>query len=232
MRVSPWLEFSRGNTTWSQVPTVERRSSSAMYAQTRGAKKPPDSGRVLGSTVVHRRGETERGFSMPELMVVAGVLMVLLSVALPAAQNIIRGYRLTADARSITGQLSLARIRGASGFTRTQFGLDTTANTYQMAVWNKTFGSYQAEGGVQNLSAGDQFGYGTLAAPAGGQTTIAQTPQIIFNSRGFSVDGAGNPIGTAAIYITDGQGSYCAITVSLAAQVQVWKYSGTAWVLI
>jgi prepilin-type N-terminal cleavage/methylation domain-containing protein len=173
---------------------------------------------------------TRRGFSTPELMIVVGILLIVLSMALPTVQTAIQGYRLMGDARGIAAQLSLARMLAASNFTRSAVYFDTTAQTFQVEVWSKSGGILQPVGGAQPLSQGDLFGYGSLTIPAGGQTTISQTTPIYFNSRGVAVDNSGNSKGDSAIYITNKQGAYCAISVSVAGQPSVWKFKGSAWV--
>ena len=171
----------------------------------------------------------EAGFGMAELLIVVGILFVLMSVAVPYVNGFVQNYRTAYDARAIAGQLALARMRAASDSSEARLNFNLTANTYTLQVWNQTFNAYQIEGGVVTLSQGVSFGFGTVTTPAGGQTTIAQTPQIIFNSRGMSVDSSGNAIGTAAIYITSGQGLYFAVTASLAGQPTAWEYNGGTW---
>jgi len=163
-------------------------------------------------------------------MMVVGVLLIILSVALPAVQSAVQGYRLMGDARGIAAQLSLARMLAASNFTRTAVYFDTTAQTYQVEAWSKSSGILQPVSGAQPLSPGNVFGYGSVTIPAGAQTTITQTTPIYFNSRGVAVDNAGNSKGDSAIYITNNQGAYCAIAVSVAGQPSVLKLKGSAWV--
>jgi len=167
-------------------------------------------------------------------MIVLGILMILVAAALPYVNNFLQNYRVVGDARGITAQLALARMRATSSSSPARLNFNLSANSYQFEVWNS--GAWQARGGVINLSNGIEFGYGALTTPAGAQTTIAQTSLIMFNSRGLSIDSTstgypigGNPIGTAAIYINDGKGLYFAITANLVGQPAVWEYNGTAW---
>jgi prepilin-type N-terminal cleavage/methylation domain-containing protein len=173
----------------------------------------------------------DRGFSLFELVVVIAVMLIVMAFALPNVYAMLRSYRTTNDARSITAQLSLARMRAASKSTPTRLNFNLAANTFQLEVCaslcNQSAAIYVAEGGTQYLSQGNAFGFGSLKVPAGGQTTIAQTPQITFNSRGVSVDSFGNAIGTAAIYITNNQGMICAVTVSVGGQPTAQEFNGT-----
>lgn len=183
------------------------------------------SGEVTGTNPVIKRN----GFSMLEVMVVAAMAITLMGIAVPILQSVMQNYRVIGDARSIAAQLSLARMRAASEFTQARLNFNTSANTYQLQVWSKSANAFQIEGAVQTLSAGDAFSFGAISAPAGGQTSIAQTQYITFNSRGLSVDSSGNPVGTAAIYIINNQGLCFAITASLAGQPVVYQWTGTAW---
>jgi Tfp pilus assembly protein FimT len=171
------------------------------------------------------------GFSMLELLVVVGILMTVSAIAIPSMRKTLQNYRVLGDARGIAAQLALARMRAASDFTTARLNFNLTANTYQLEVWSKTAGAYQAESGATSLSQGITFGFGSLTAPAGSQSTIAQPSpsQITFNSRGFSLNGSGTPIATAAIYMRNTRGVVCAVSVGLAGQATAWEYDGSAW---
>ena len=178
----------------------------------------------------HRAAKAGSGFTAPEIMIVLGIILIMLSISLPDLIRILQNYRTLGDARSIAAELALARMSAASNYTRSRVSFNLTANTYQVELWSRSSKSYQIEGGVQSLSQGITFGYGNITTPAGGQTTIAQTPQFYFNSRGISVDSSGNAVGTDAIYVTNNNGLTCAITASLSGQPEAWKYNGTTWV--
>jgi Tfp pilus assembly protein FimT len=150
-------------------------------------------------------------------------------MVIPTLVTVVQNYRVVGDARGIAAQLSLARMRAASEFTQARLNFNTSANTYQLEVWSKSASAFQIEGPVQTLSNRDTFGYGAIATPAGGQTTIAQTQYITFNSRGVSINGAGVPIGTAAIYIINNNGLCLAVTASIAGQPATYEWTGAAW---
>jgi Tfp pilus assembly protein FimT len=173
----------------------------------------------------------ERGFSLIELMVVAVIAILLLAIAIPSVVGVTRNYRITADTRGVAAQLQLARLRAASGGTKTRVNFNTAANTYQIELWSTGAGAYQLEGGVTTLSQGNTFGFGSISTPAGQQSTIAETTPIYFNSRGFATDSSGNPIATSAIYITNSQGTTSAVAVSIAGLPSEYRYNGSAWAL-
>src|SRR5688572_25646111 len=63
----------------------------------------------------HSRRESDNngvnGFSMVELMVVVGIIMVLLAVTGPAILNYLRTYRIRGAVQNLTGDLQAARNR-------------------------------------------------------------------------------------------------------------------------
>jgi Tfp pilus assembly protein FimT len=167
-------------------------------------------------------------------MTALAILLVISAIAIPTAASMLRNYRSMGDIRGIAAQAALARMRAAANFTTARLNFNLTANTYQLEIWDKTAnggaGAYRPEGAIQSLSQGVTFGYESVTVPAGGQTTISQPspPQITFNSRGYSVNGGGAPIGTAVIYLGDTRNVW-AVTVSLAGQVTTAVFNGSAW---
>ena len=121
-------------------------------------------------------------------------------------------------------------MRAASDFTRTKLVIDTTNKTYVRQFYNKTSGNYENEGGTQYLGQRVSFGFGAITTPAGGQSSISQTTEIIFNSRGIPITSGGTPIGTYVIYLNNDAGTYYAVSVNTTGQIRTWKYSGGAWV--
>jgi len=178
-----------------------------------------------------RRGtRQERGFTALEVVVVAAISLILFAIAIPTLLSALDNFRLTADTRDISAQLALARMRAASNGSNVRLNINLTARTYQIELWNGN--AYQLEGGVNNLSEGSTFGYGSITTPAGSQSTIAQTTPIYFNSRGIVTDSSGNPTSNSAIYITNPQGFYTAIALNIAGQPTAYRYTGSAWVAL
>ena len=175
------------------------------------------------------------GFSLIEVVVVIAIMLIVMAFALPNLNGLLQSYRVLNDGRGISAQLSLARMRAASESKPARLNFNLAANSYQLelctSLCNTANATYAIEAGAaaQNLSPGVTFGFGSVTAPAGGQTTQAQTSPIFFNSRGVCVDSTGNPIGTAAIYITTGTNTVYAVTVSIGGQPTLRRYVGTAW---
>jgi Tfp pilus assembly protein FimT len=179
---------------------------------------------------------TKSGFTTVELAMVVGMTLILSTVATFGLQSFLRAYRAGADARAIASQLSLARMRASSAFTRTQLFVNADARTYQVRLDSNKDGNFDTsdvtEGGTYSLSPGVNLGFGTISTPAGEQTTISQSVDAaspVFNSRGVPGNGTLTPY---AIYLTNSDNDlFYAVTVSQSGRVNVWQNTAGAWAL-
>lgn len=169
-----------------------------------------------------------RGFSLVELVIAVVIIITIAGIAIPKVVSVTQDARMANDIRSISAQIFLARMRAASAGAKSRLNFNTSTNSYQIEVWNGS--SWAIYGGTINLNTGDTFGYGTITAPAGQQSTIAQTTPIYFNSRGMATDSSGSATANSAIYFTNIRNQYAAIAVSIAGQPTSYTYSGSAWV--
>jgi len=173
------------------------------------------------------------GFSTIELAIVVTVIALILSIAIPTAITTLRAFRASSDARSIASQLALAKMRAANGFTQSRLNCDLTNNTCQLEICTSkgasTCNTFTAEGGPVNLSTGSTFGFGSITTPAGSQTSIQNTAQIIFNSRSLPVDSTGAPTGNYALYVMNQANDIYAVTIYASGRVAVWRYGNGAW---
>jgi hypothetical protein len=159
--------------------------------------------------------------------------------------NSVRSFRISGDARSISGQIALAKLRAASAFSRTRVYIDLNARGYRLETRKNDAADWTVEGGTTYLSPGVVPGLGGLtSAPPNTQGPIAQAPAcrdtndipientacVTFNSRGIPIDSTGTPTGVAAVYVTDGL-VVDAVTVSATGLTQVWRSpaSDAAW---
>jgi prepilin-type N-terminal cleavage/methylation domain-containing protein len=177
------------------------------------------------------------GFSLVELVVVLGISSVVLAIAVPAMAPAVGGYRLNSVAHDVTYQLSVAKLRAASAFTRARLYCDLSARTYRIEIWNRTgTPGWVTEGGTQTLAGAVGFSYanastpppntqGSVAFAAGcrdnSNDLIANTSCVTFNSRGIPIDSTGAPVGGSALYVSDGSAVYAA-TVSATGLTQLW----------
>jgi prepilin-type N-terminal cleavage/methylation domain-containing protein len=175
------------------------------------------------------------GFSLVEVSFVVMISLILASLTIPNFVQILRAYRLSGDARSLAGLLSLARLRAGTDFTWAEIVIDPSVspNSYSLQICaTKTTSScttFTSEGGTQYLSTSISLGFGSSTGAAGGQTTRAQTTTVTFNSRGIPVDSGGSPTANDTIYLTDDKGNTYAVSVTLSGHPQIWRYDG-GWV--
>lgn len=184
-----------------------------------------------------------RGFSLIEVLVVLACLTIVSGMAVPMLGSTLGGFRLSGNARSLTSTLGLAKLRAASGFTRTRLFVDLAANSFHVELWQKAGPpGWVVDGGTVALSQTVRFGLGVVAtAPPNTQAAIAQAPAclgndgaaiantacVIFNSRGIPVDAAGAPFGADAIYLTDNT-AVMGITLSATGLTRLWRTNPTA----
>lgn len=175
------------------------------------------------------------GFSLVELSLVVTISFILTVLAIPNSLQMLRSYRLSANARSLAHQLTLARQRAGTDFTWAKIVIDSSVspNTYSLQVCTTKATSscttYTTEGGTQYLSSGISLGFGNSTGPAGGQTTAAQTTTIRFNSRGIPIDSGGSATANSTIYLNNDKGDAYAVSLTLSGHPKIWRYSG-GWV--
>lgn len=151
------------------------------------------------------KNQRQAGVSLPETLVVLGIVSVLASVVVPVSQNITQGCALSGDTRSVGAALNLARMRAASDFTHARLYTDLSGSTFHVELWNKAGNCWQTYNDiaantctkttspVTALAAGDSFGFGSISTgPTADTSTVAQPATCQTGS-------VGNPDGGTAI---------------------------------
>ncbi len=191
------------------------------------------------------------GFTLLEMLVVVGLMAVVAAIAIPMSSNALHFLKLSGDARSLSNEISVAKMRAAAKFTQARIYVDINGKAYYLQTCDtpstSPCPSWTTEGGSTSLSSTVSFGYGTIStAPPNTQGTIGQAPTcldnsghavantacIIFNSRGIPVDSTGSPTSVDAVYINDGSAAY-AVTLAATGFVRTWQspYTSTpSWV--
>ena len=187
--------------------------------------------------VIHKtnsRIHRSSGYSLVEVAIVVTILALIATLTIPQATRVLRSFRASADARGLATELALAKMRAANAFTQSRLDCDFSANSCQLEICTSkgtsACNTFTAEGGPLLMSPGTSFGFGSISTPAGSQTSIQNTNQIIFNSRSLPVDSSGAPNGNYALYLTNQDGDHYAVTTYASGRVAVWQYLSGAWV--
>lgn len=165
-----------------------------------------------------------RGFTMIELSVVLGMIVVVAAFSVPMLTNSMRNMQLIADARNIATTMTYAKMSAMSQMTRYRLSFDLDSNTWRLLKRNRATGEYEPEQAINGLSngvshSGIEFKPSATTAPNGFPTSSSTT--ITFNSRGI-------PESAGIIYISNDELDY-AVSVSLAGKVQIWRYQNNQW---
>jgi len=180
-------------------------------------------------TMSAERHSTQRGFSMIELLVVVGMIMVLSAISLPKIVNSMSVYKLNVACTSIQNLIEVARfnaVRRNSTISLLQTLINGQAAFYvdipNTAAYVNTDPTYIVPTTVQVAPAG---------APGAGTTGLANTAAlgggcISFNSRGVvdytNCGGGVQSVWFISLGLTNNIGGYRAITLTPMGQAKSW----------
>jgi len=133
--------------------------------------------------------DSQRGYSLIELLLVVGITTVVGAVAVPMMSSTVANLRLQGDARSLAGAVSVTKLRAASNFSQARLFIDLNARSYHIETWQKTgTPGWVAEGGSTTLSSGVTFGFGAVTTPPPNtQAVIAQSTPCVAAVTGMNI---------------------------------------------
>jgi prepilin-type N-terminal cleavage/methylation domain-containing protein len=202
----------------------------------------------------NRRPIGAEGFSLIELLVVTGIVLVVATLAMPSVTQGLTAYRLRQSSVQLAGLLQQARISAVRSNIPVELRAAMINGNTQQQIYVDLPGANGANPNGQfdagepviilpngitlqtNGFPGDAY---SIAAP--GQTAQAQGTAVKFNSRGLPcVVTAGvckNLNGAQQIgfvyYIraipTIGTSTWAAVTVTPAGRIKAWAYSGSTY---
>jgi len=193
-----------------------------------------------------RRMQSNRGYSLIEVMTAMAVLGVLGAMAVPMVSSASSGVKLRDHANAIADLIGLAKLRATAEFTRSRLYVDLAGESYVIQIWNEEDDVWVNEQAAVELPTGISFGWGILDEPPentqaalkfaaecldADEENIEKTACIMFNSRGIPIDKDNAPIGGNAFYLTDGTGVR-GVTVTATPLVRRWWSSAAkaGWV--
>lgn len=193
----------------------------------------------MNLTVKKKRIEKQKGFSLPELMVVVLILAILAVLALPQINASRRVFRFSGMQRQLVSTLVEARQEAMSQRTPITFQYDNKQK--QTIIYGGSFG---AEGDAKNKTVEltgsglefDDLKYRRLGAS--GNSALAdgtnETPlnkgkvEITFQPDGSVINASNNPENNALFFFHKDYRKETAFAVSIlgaGGRVKIWKYN-------
>lgn len=146
--------------------------------------------RVKRSASIPRALARVRGYTVIELMVTVGIIIIAVSMAIPLIRNASKTFQLRSAVVSLTGAIQGARYQAISHGYQYQLVLSSAASTYQLQS-NPTGAAWNNVGGVIPLSGS------SVAATINTDTTLVFHPsglvQATKGAQTFILTYAGSP---------------------------------------
>lgn len=183
------------------------------------------------------RDRSASGFSLLELMIVVGILMVITAMAMPKIMTTIADVRLRSAVNSASGLMQQARMMAikdnqlrkikytnvaSGGFVYVDVNDDDHIQPTEAQVqMGSTILGYNAPTGLPALVQAN-LGYSPVV-----------TSVLMFNPRGLPCSAVTTCGSGMVIYFTDsrtvGSPGWGAVSVSPAGRVKTWLWTGSAW---
>jgi Tfp pilus assembly protein FimT len=187
---------------------------------------------------------SNRGFTLLELLIVCGVAMVVAAFVVPKTMTAMYNLRLRAGAGSVAEVFQNGRMLAISRNRNMDVHFANSAGV--LSVYVDLNGNGQKDSGEPSAAMG---GSPTMMyTPTGSNAPIALTSAQLgfdpsasptladpsFNSRGLPCTGSCSAVsGGLVYYFSDarpwGTPAWAAVSITQAGRIKVWTWSGTAW---
>jgi Tfp pilus assembly protein FimT len=184
----------------------------------------------------------QTGFSLLEVLIVMGLIVAMTAAVIPNINSSIQNYRLYASAQEIASQAQSARLRAVRGNAMCTFLMNASGRRFGIDVdgdgdlsssadvvlglnRNVSFSDLSTPPitNASTLSNGTKTGIGFT--PRGTLTAIASSGLPDYNPASLAASGY-------AIYLSNTQSHFAAVTVSPLGRVRTWtstSANGATW---
>ena len=183
-------------------------------------------------------GSNAQGFSVIELVIALGIVLIMSAVALPSISRTLKTYQLNDAAEQLAGIVKFTRFEAirrnsAISCVNAENGANAPAT-----IWSDDNGDGAVQPGERQITlsnartlvpAGSVPGVGSLATAIGAGVLTAVNPaagNVTFDQRGGTA-----PPAVYAFYVgntTTPENGFRAVIVLPSGSVQVWSYPGGA----
>lgn len=184
-----------------------------------------------------QRSHSAAGFSILELLIVIGIILVVAAMAIPKLMTTIADVRMRGAVNSASGIIQQARMVAIKD------------NLLRKVKYSNATGSgfvyvdLNDDGAIQSTEPQVQMGSTIMAysaptsVPALTSTDLGYTPvvvtSIMFNPRGIPCSDTNTCGSGMVIYFTDnrnmGSPGWAAVSVAPAGRVKTWMWAGSKW---
>ena len=197
----------------------------------------------MGTLPTRNLAARRHGFSTIEVVVTLSITLIVASMVVPAALQVVKNVKLRSSAGDLAGLMQQARILAAKNNASPGYPMRfTTLNGAQVAYidldgdggWTTNEPLVQL-GGTVTITLNTPPAAYVLAGDSGG--VYPSTTVLGFSPRGLPcpyVDGPPATCTTPAAnyfvyYLTNGESGWAAVAVSKAGRTRVATWNGTVW---
>ncbi len=184
-----------------------------------------------------------KGFTVLEVSIVLAITLVMTAALIPNIRVSLANYRLNSNTQQVASQVQLARMRAlrdnkmsaflvaASG---RQFGVDNTGDGNITSGTSDTVFNLDSDITFSGLTTPPTAASGATTLSTGNKTGIGFTPRgtltAVTSSGTPDYNPANLPTAGFAIYLSNNENHYAAVTVSATGRVRTWtSANGTSW---